>query len=198
MIVGHADAPDSSEQVLIREVRSSADLKQALEQWASEPRAEALVLFGADVDEVWELFRGMYVFVQAAGGCVTDERKRLLAIYRLGVWDLPKGKVEKGEAVDAGALREVREECGLNKLELVERLCETWHTYERKGKQHLKRTDWYLMRGTNAEKLIAQHEEDISEVRWMDAEEVAEMKRATYPSLRKVIIAWEEAVLGPV
>ena len=51
------------------------------------------------------------------------------------------------------------------------------------------------MRGSNAEQLIAQHEEDISEVRWMYAREVAAMKAATYPSLRQVITAWEEAVL---
>ena len=117
-------------------------------------------------------------------------------IHRLGVWDLPKGKVDQGEAVDAGALREVREECGLKKLELVKRLCETWHTYERKGRQHLKRTDWYLMRGTNTEELIAQGEEDISEARWMDVREVERMKADTYPSLRKVIDAWESAILA--
>ncbi len=194
-IVEQLEARDSSEQVLIREVRNGTDINRALEQWKSQPRTAGLILHGADVDEVWDLFSGLYVFVQAAGGCVTDERKRLLMIHRLGVWDLPKGKVDKGEAVDAGALREVREECGLKKLELVKRLCETWHTYERNGRQHLKRTDWYLMRGSNAEQLIAQHEEDISEVRWMDAREVAAMKAATYPSLRQVITAWEEAVL---
>jgi ADP-ribose pyrophosphatase YjhB (NUDIX family) len=194
-IVEQPEARDSSEQVLIRAVRTGGDIMEALEQWKSLPQAASLVLHGVDADEVWDLFSGLYVFVQAAGGCVTDERKRLLMIHRLGVWDLPKGKVDEGEAVDAGALREVREECGLKKLELVKRLCETWHTYERKGKQHLKRTDWYLMRGTNSEPLTAQTEEDISEVRWMDAEEVATMKASTYPSLRQVITAWEEAVL---
>ena len=190
----HAHAPDSSEQVLVREVRTRNDITEALAQWKSEPQAEALVLHGDDTDKAWELFSGLYIFVQAAGGCVTDERTRLLMIHRLGIWDLPKGKVDKGEAANAGALREVREECGLNRLELMKRLCETWHTYERKGKQHLKRTDWYLMRGTNTEQLIAQSEEDISEVRWMDAEELAAMKAATYPSLRMVISAWESAV----
>lgn len=173
-------------------MRSSVDIKQALEQWGrsrerkpSSSTEPISMRFGS--------FSGMYDFVQAAGGCVTDERKRLLAIHRLGVWTLPKGKVDK-EAVDAGALREVREECGLKKLELLKRLCGTWHTYERNDRQHLKRTDWYLMRGTNTEQLIAQHEEDISEVRWMDAREVAAMKAATYPSLRQVITAWEAAV----
>ena len=34
-------------------------------------------------------------------------------IQRLGDWDLPKGKVEKREGVEAAAVREVQEECGL-------------------------------------------------------------------------------------
>ncbi len=175
-------------------VRTREDITGAIERWKSEPTVETLVLNGEDVDAVWDLFQGLYIFVQAAGGCVTDERKSLLMIHRLGMWDLPKGKVDEDEAVDAGALREVREECGLKRVELVKRLCETWHTYERKGRQHLKRTDWYLMRGTNTEELVAQSEEDISEVRWVNAQEVRNMKAATYPSLRKVIEAWEAAM----
>ena len=195
-IVERPDARDSSEHLLVREVRRREDITAALDAWRSKPHATALVLHGEDADAVWEMFSGLYVFVQAAGGCATDERKRLLMIHRLGVWDLPKGKVEEGESVDAGALREVREECGLKRVELVKRLCGTWHTYERKGRQHLKRTDWYLMRGTNTEELVAQGEEDISEVRWVDAQEVKAMKAGTYPSLRKVIEAWEAAMLS--
>ena len=57
------------------------------------------MLVGEDADEVWENFCANYRFVQAAGGCVTDEHMRLLAIHRLGLWDLPKGKVDPGEAV---------------------------------------------------------------------------------------------------
>ena len=67
----------------------------------------------------------------------------------------------------------------------------TWHTYERKGHQHLKRTDWYLMRGSSAEALVPQHEEDIEEVRWMTTAEVQAMKADTYPSLLPVVQAWE-------
>ena len=194
-IVERPDARDSSEHLLVREVRRREDITGALFAWKSDPRVTALLLHGEDVDAVWDLFRGLFVFVQAAGGCVTDELKRLLMIHRLGKWDLPKGKVEEGEAVDAGALREVREECGLKRVEPVKRLCATWHTYERKGRQHLKRTDWYLMRGTNTEKLIAQSEEGISEVRWVDAQEVKTVKADTYPSLHKVIDSWEAAML---
>ncbi|HEX2617777.1 MAG TPA: NUDIX domain-containing protein, partial [Flavobacteriales bacterium] len=127
---------------------------------------------------------------QAAGGAVTDEQGRLLAIHRLGLWDLPKGKVEPKEPIDEGAVREVKEECGLVHVDLVGPLCETWHTYERKGRMHLKRTDWFLMRGRSTDALTAQHEEDITDVRWMDETGVAAMRSGTYPSLLRVIDAW--------
>jgi len=108
----------------------------------------------------------------------------------LGKWDLPKGKVEKNEAVDKAALREVKEECGLKNVSLVRNVTSTWHTYERKGKQHLKRTEWFLMQGTVKDVLIAQAEEDIEEVCWLDAQGLSIMERDTYPSLMPVLQAW--------
>ncbi|MCC6541839.1 MAG: NUDIX domain-containing protein [Flavobacteriales bacterium] len=140
--------------------------------------------------DAWQAFCDDHVFVLAAGGVVEDERGRLLAIKRLGKWDLPKGKVEKHEAVEVGAVREVQEECGLNQVELVKPVTSTWHTYERKGKQHLKRTDWFLMRASSKEMLTAQSEEDIEEVRWLDEAGVRMMEADTYPSLLPVLRTW--------
>ena len=51
--------------------------------------------------------------VPAAGGLLTDENGRLLCIHRIGHWDLPKGKLEAGEALEEAAAREVEEECGV-------------------------------------------------------------------------------------
>lgn len=194
LVRGEASVPAGFQQVFMKAVSTSADVSAALDEWRVRPEAEALVLHGCDAERIWELFRELYVFVQAAGGCVTDERGRLLAIRRLGVWDLPKGKVDAGEAIDDAALREVREECGLVTLEPGRKLCETWHTYERKGRRHLKRTDWYLMRGNSHDPLVAQADEDITEVRWLDPAEVKAMRAATYPSLRQVLDVWGEAV----
>ncbi len=39
----------------------------------------------------------------------------ILMIFRRGKWDLPKGKLDKGESLEACALREVEEETGLKK-----------------------------------------------------------------------------------
>ena len=51
----------------------------------------------------------------AAGGVVfriEHEVVSILLIFRNGVWDLPKGKLEKGESIEMCASREVSEETG--------------------------------------------------------------------------------------
>ena len=67
---------------------------------------------------------------------------QVLMIYRLGKWDLPKGKLKSDEDQAAGALREVEEETNI-KLELGEELPSTWHSYAYKGNKMLKKTSWF-------------------------------------------------------
>src|SRR5690606_28134115 len=71
-----------------------------------------------------EHLKDQFKIVNAAGGLVVKDGK-ILMIYRLGVWDLPKGKLNKREEVEAGALREVEEECNIQ-VEVVEKLPKTW------------------------------------------------------------------------
>lgn len=171
------------------EVRSDQELSALVQRLGTGEESGPVLVVGHGFDP-WQAFQRQHEFVLAAGGLVVDEQGRLLAIRRLGKWDLPKGKVERGEAVELGAVREVQEECGLQEVELVRPLMSTWHTYERKGRQHLKRTDWFLMRGSAAEVLTAQVEEDIEEVRWLDAEGLRMMEADTYPSLLPVLAAF--------
>lgn len=154
-----------------------------------------------DLGAVWDHYCAGFTFVQAAGGAVTDENGRLLVMHRRNSWDLPKGKVDQDEGIPAAAVREVMEECGLKAVRIDPRfnasgrglLCSTWHTYDHKGKHFLKRTDWFLMRSTSAEKLIAQEEEDITEVRWMTTVELDANREGFYPTLHEVIEAWRAA-----
>ena len=57
-----------------------------------------------------EDFQGLYKIIEAAGGVVFNEKNEILMIYRLKTWDLPKGKIEKGETPADAAFREVCEE----------------------------------------------------------------------------------------
>ncbi|MDQ3290522.1 MAG: NUDIX domain-containing protein, partial [Bacteroidota bacterium] len=71
--------------------------------------------------------KDQFKIVKAAGGLVVKDGK-ILMIHRLGMWDLPKGKLKKTEDEREGAIREVEEECNI-KVEAVEKLPKTWHSY---------------------------------------------------------------------
>lgn len=104
----------------------------------------------------------------AGGGIVFNEKHELLMIFRRGKWDLAKGKIEEGEQIKQGAIREVEEETGVIIESAEPEPILTYHAYKLKGKDSLKETHWYKMqakRGQN--KLIPQVEEDIEEVRWV-------------------------------
>ena len=53
--------------------------------------------------------------VLAAGGVVLDDEGRVALVYRpkYDDWSFPKGKLEPGETEEQAALREVREETGI-------------------------------------------------------------------------------------
>lgn len=79
--------------------------------------------------------------IKTAGGLVYHPQSdSYLWIKRLGLWDLPKGKIEQGESSKDAAIREIIEECGLTgKLSLKYRICSTYHVYEFKNKSILKK-----------------------------------------------------------
>ncbi len=185
----HSD--DGRNALPLIEVADKTELRQVVEQLRKEESGSGFQLRPTAGFDAWQAFRADHEFVAAAGGVVVDELGRLLAIKRLGKWDLPKGKVEKREEIEDAAVREVEEECGLEQVVLIKPVTSTWHTYERKKKHYLKRTDWFLMRASSKEKLTAQTEEDIEEVRWLDEKGIRMMEADTYPSLLPVLRAWE-------
>ena len=49
----------------------------------------------------------MFNIIKAGGGVVNNNKNQILFIYRLKRWDLPKGKLDKGETIRECAEREV-------------------------------------------------------------------------------------------
>ncbi|MFN3405985.1 MAG: NUDIX hydrolase [Cytophagaceae bacterium] len=147
-------------------------------------RLSSVTFAVSDKEQTIDFVKDQFKIIKAAGGLVRKGDK-ILMIYRLDKWDLPKGKLEKKEDTKEGAQREVEEECNI-KVEVKEKLCKTWHTYVRKGKRILKRTDWYVMDCLNDSKMEPQVEEDIDEVRWMDKKEVKKALKNSYASIQEV------------
>lgn len=145
-----------------------------------------MFLYYEDAEKGREAFFRLFTVIDAAGGLVHNREQKLLCIFRWGKWDLPKGKAEKGENHEETALREVEEECGITGLTTEELNTITYHIYEhprKPGVWVLKQTYWYNMFYAGNEKLIPQINEDITDVRWFSAEELALVMENTWASL---------------
>ncbi|MDH5605052.1 MAG: NUDIX domain-containing protein, partial [Cyclobacteriaceae bacterium] len=129
--------------------------------------------------------KSRFKIIKAAGGIVR-KGKKILMIYRLGKWDLPKGKIEKKELPEKAAVREVKEECGITVKE-KKKICNTWHTYTMKKKRIMKKTSWYSLTLLDDSRMAPQQEENIELIQWMGPKEVFHALENSYESIRFVI-----------
>lgn len=125
----------------------------------------------------------------AAGGLVFNENNELLMILRRGYWDLPKGKLDKGETVEACAIREVEEETGLRNITMGKFITITLHEYfdTYLDEDVVKESHWYQMKVQGPQQLVPQTEEDIMMIKWIKRESLPEYLNNTYPNIIEVI-----------
>jgi len=145
-----------------------------------------LVLVCDELESFFKLFFEVYDYIEAAGGIV-QRKETLLFIERNGYWDIPKGKIEKGESVEAGAIREVEEECGIQGPVIDYLICETLHTYLYKDKPVLKKTFWFKMSFNGSKNLIPQTEEGITKVEWLSKKDFSKISSNTFESIKEVL-----------
>lgn len=163
---------------------------EKLYQITGQNKADQFVFFaGDDLETFWHNFNLLFYNIAAAGGIVQRSDLFFLGMYRLGKWDLPKGKAEAGETAQITAVREVEEECGISGLEVQKKLMDTFHVYPYKDGYALKRTHWYLMSWSHSGELVPQKEEGIEELRWFGPEEKDEFCASTYGSVAEVVQA---------
>jgi NUDIX domain-containing protein len=146
----------------------------------------SLVLYHSDLKFMWNDFLSLFKVVEAAGGVVMNSSKDILFIFRNGKWDLPKGKVEKGETIQETAIREVQEECGISNISLGDFLTATYHIYTEKDQEILKISHWYKMT-SNSNLFIPQIKEGITRVMWKNKKEIDIALQNTYPNIKLLI-----------
>jgi 8-oxo-dGTP pyrophosphatase MutT (NUDIX family) len=126
----------------------------------------------------------------SAGGVVYRRRRGAVSVAlaarrtRRGhlVWGLPKGEIEPGESAETAALREVREETGLEAR--IERpLGDIRYFYVWEGVRVRKAVHFFLMRATGGD--ISQHDEEMEDVRWFPLAEA--VRAAAYKGEREVL-----------
>ena len=149
------------------------------------------VFFGNDfriVENERELSALMqtYRYVCAAGGIVHNAEGQILMIFRLGVWDFPKGKVEQGEEIEKAAVREVLEETGMEARIINPTPFSVFHTYDTYGPKMLKETLWYEMEAV-AGSIKPQTEEQITQAVWVERAQVRKNLENSYASLKELV-----------
>lgn len=120
----------------------------------------------------------------AAGGVVLSENK-MLTIIRHAIPDLPKGHLDKGETSQQAALREVSEETGIKKPEIISSLPTTHHCYKLGNAWILKETNWYIMRCEAGFTFVPQLDEGITAVELISEKDFDAFFSATYRSIRE-------------
>ena len=133
------------------------------------------------------------------GVMLRDNERRILVGRRIDMpsanpWQMPQGGLDAGEAADDALWRELREEIGTDRADLVTRARE-WLPYDFPaelgtevwgGKYAGQLQMWYLLhfRGTGDDIVLGTHDAEFAEVSWVEPEElpalVVGFKRAVY------------------
>ena len=135
-----------------------------------------------------------YKLIEAAGGVVRNKKDKMLMMFRKGKWDLPKGKIDRGETVKQAAKREITEETGVGKLKIDRQVrffngkqdC-TYHSYMLNARRVIKATYWFEMFTDDTSTLIPQLEENITVVGWYSKKEIRENLKNSYRSVQWVL-----------
>ena len=112
-----------------------------------------------------------------------DGRPQVLLVHRRSprLWALPKGTPDSGETIEETALRETREETGIE-VEIERRLRSIRYFFVRGSTRFQKTVHFFLMRPIGG--AIEDHDAEFDEVRWTDLEEaLAILNHATERSV---------------
>jgi 8-oxo-dGTP pyrophosphatase MutT (NUDIX family) len=123
----------------------------------------------------------------SAGGVVVRDRECVVIVPTRRAADgrkvlaLPKGHPDPGESAADAALREVREEAGVQ-ARLVEKLGDVRYWYMREGRRIAKVVSFFLLEYVHGD--VRQHDFEVEEAVWMPLEQAA--RELTYKGEREM------------
>ena len=128
--------------------------------------------------------------IKTAGGIVLKNDK-ILFIFKRGMWDLPKGKVEEGNSSKKTAKIEISEETGLPKsqLKIIKKLIPTHYHKRVDGEVIVKKTEWFLIKfkGDENTPLVPDRDEGITECKWFAFDELVLVLEKSHGRIRYLI-----------
>lgn len=128
------------------------------------------------------------ILITSAGGVVMDKTNKVLILKRRveGTWVLPKGRVEEKETLASTALREVREESGIEGLRIERKIGLVRYTfYWRPEEVNYKKTVHYFLMKLNGDSAEVTLEPDFVEFTWTTVNEA--VKLLTFENDRRIV-----------
>ncbi len=166
---------------------SDSQLKTEIEIFSRNETQNNLIFFHQDKEFLFSTFLNLFPVIEAAGGIVKNKSDEILFIFRRGKWDLPKGKRDEGETITECALREVQEECGLQTIRMNREIIPTYHLYYLKQNLVLKKTVWFEMFLIGDETPLPQAEEDITDIKWFNKNNLNVIYLNTFPLITDLL-----------
>lgn len=122
-------------------------------------------------------------------------------------WQMPQGGIDEGETPEEAARRELKEEVGTGKAEILAKLPgEFFYDLPEHligvalhGKYRGQKQSWFVLRftGTDTDIDLTAHEPEFAEWRWAAVDELVELivpfKRALYAEIVAAYQAWRKA-----
>lgn len=150
-------------------------------------QVKSVHIFTDEKKKVWKKLKKIATPVYAAGGLVKKNNDNYLFIKRNGLWDLPKGHVEKNETFKKAAVREVEEECSLSNVKLKKYITTTYHVYISEKKYYLKIVKWFNMEYKGKEKPKPQKNEGIEKAQWFTMKKIPMLMKKTYINIKELV-----------
>lgn len=119
----------------------------------------------------------------SAGGIVFKDRKVLIRQSSGNLnWSFPKGHLDEGETSKEAAIREVKEETGIE-AEIINKVGVSKYIYTLEGEKIFKIVTFFLMKFIGGD--LKDHDFETSEVGWFETDEA--LKKLSYSSDKSLL-----------